>query len=203
MKNTTILNLIIILGIVLSGFYLISKSNNQSDDVNNTNEIAITTELISLDTSDWQTCRNEEYGYEFKYPKDWYIYERMVGTEVEVESSYVTEIDSCQGKLIVLSQEPSVRGGWYPPTISVSVFDDNWENSLEEYLQKFDTEILPVVVTKNETVDGIKIIKYTRQRSPYAILLYKKRVIGMTVTTEDKKQNEFLNKVLSAFKFID
>ncbi len=200
MKNKIIITIIIILGIVLVAFSLFSMSDNQ---INGTNETATTTESALLDTSGWQTCRNEEYGYEFKYPKDWYIYERMIGIEVEVESSSVTEIDSCQGKLLVLSQKLSVRGGWYPPTISVSVFDDNWGNSLEEYLQKFDTEIFPVVVTKEETVGGVKIIKYTRQSSPHAILLYKKRVIGVTITTEDKKQNEFLNKVLSTFKFID
>ena len=29
---------------------------------------------IQDETADWKTYRNEEYGFEVKYPKDWYIY---------------------------------------------------------------------------------------------------------------------------------
>jgi hypothetical protein len=32
-----------------------------------------TTSTAEIDTSDWKTYQNEEYGFEFKYPKDWII----------------------------------------------------------------------------------------------------------------------------------
>jgi hypothetical protein len=202
MKNKK--NLIIIGLLLVCGFIVFKYSDNVNEQINtNTTDTTTTTETTLLDTSDWETCRNEEYGYEFKYPKDWYIYERIVSAEAEVESSFITEKHSCQGKLIILSQNQTVRGGWSSPTINTSVFDDNWDDSLEEYLQKFDTEIFPVFITKKEIFNGIKIIKYNRQRSLHAILLHKKTIIDLTVTTKDDSQDEFLNKVLSTFKFID
>ncbi len=32
-----------------------------------------------IDTSDWKTYRNEEYGFEVKYPKEWNIKKSMIG----------------------------------------------------------------------------------------------------------------------------
>jgi hypothetical protein len=31
---------------------------------------------VKVSTEGWKTCRNEEYGYEFKYPAEWYQYSR-------------------------------------------------------------------------------------------------------------------------------
>ncbi|MDD2935099.1 MAG: hypothetical protein PHX25_01350 [Candidatus Pacebacteria bacterium] len=201
MKNKLILISIIVLGIILGGFYLISKTGNQSDDVNNTNEIATTTEQTLLDTSDWETCRNDEYGYEFKYPKDWYIYERMVGTQVEVESSSVTEIDSCQGKLLVLSQKLSVRGGWYPPTINISIVDFD---SPETFLKYINTEIIPVKILEKYTKNNIEITRYERQGRQQAVLNYDNKMINLQIDTREYyEENDFINSVLSTFKSIN
>jgi len=74
MKNKTILSLIIILGIILGGFYLASKTDNQSD---NTSETATTTESMLLDTSDWKIYHNEKYGFEIKHPENFEIKDRL------------------------------------------------------------------------------------------------------------------------------
>ena len=49
---------------------------NQNKNVNiNTNTATTTaaTSTAEIDTSGWKTYRNEEYGFEFKYPEDWTI----------------------------------------------------------------------------------------------------------------------------------
>ncbi|MFA6215152.1 MAG: hypothetical protein WC768_01115 [Patescibacteria group bacterium] len=51
---------------------------NQAVNQNLNTNIATTTEEI--DISDWKTYRNEEYGFEFKYPEDWKIQEKFFQT---------------------------------------------------------------------------------------------------------------------------
>ncbi len=62
---SSILGIIIILIIVAGGIYWFSQNKSVAP--------ISPTDLISVDTSDWQTYRNEKYGFELKYPKDWEI----------------------------------------------------------------------------------------------------------------------------------
>lgn len=43
---------------------------------NNTN-----TNTVADETKDWKTYRNEEYGFEFKYPKNWFISEEKLSND--------------------------------------------------------------------------------------------------------------------------
>jgi len=96
-KQLTILIIVIVCVVVAGGMFWYVKQNKQKPvnspvtdnekEQNNTSDsssIASTTEEIAtltteqVDTSNWETYRNEEYGFEVKYPED-YIIKKIEG----------------------------------------------------------------------------------------------------------------------------
>ena len=56
---------------------LINSNVDQNQNANANTNTATTTAATStaeIDTSNWKTYRNEEYGFEFKYPGDWNLF---------------------------------------------------------------------------------------------------------------------------------
>ena len=47
------------------------QSSNQQDE----QKLPIETVAADLDTANWKTYQSEKYGFEFRYPEDWYIIE--------------------------------------------------------------------------------------------------------------------------------
>ncbi len=47
--------------------------NENTNTETNTNEVANTNTNSSVDTSNWNTYKNTEYGFLFKYPETWYL----------------------------------------------------------------------------------------------------------------------------------
>jgi len=66
-KKLTILLLIVSLGLAVSGCF------KKPVEPVNQNQNTSTNQAGEIDTSDWKTYRNEEYGFEFKYPEGWEV----------------------------------------------------------------------------------------------------------------------------------
>ncbi len=80
------------------------------------------TTAAKIDTADWQTCRNEKAGYEFRYPKDWFVYGE--GAQSTGDFSLIATT-TCTGFYVwVLDQPPPISEF---PTVGVNIADESEE----------------------------------------------------------------------------
>jgi hypothetical protein len=76
-RNIVILGTVLILAIVVVGGFWVWRSNQKvevvEEQIQSQNQQQGGDQQVLVDTSDWNTYRNEEYGFEVKYPEEWEI----------------------------------------------------------------------------------------------------------------------------------
>ncbi|MGB0757205.1 MAG: hypothetical protein ACPGO5_01990 [Patescibacteria group bacterium] len=68
-----LLNIIILSGLAVGYLWYIGNNGQPSDIGQTTTQDNVKEITSDIDTSDWQTYRNEEYGFEFMYPEGWEV----------------------------------------------------------------------------------------------------------------------------------
>ena len=161
--------------------------------------------IIKDETADWETYRNEEYGFEIKYPNDWY------------EKHYyddVVELQSVDGKLYIST------GGPCPDCVAdhgVRISIEIKDNPQGLSSQRFVDQIYDWYVQEDEIeIDDIKIgdidalkVMLTTDFNAYSPIIYISRendflVIRYAQTSALKKEYmSIFDQMLSTFRFID
>ncbi len=97
---SSILGIIIVLIIVAGGIYWFSQDQSATP---------APADSVTLDTSEWQTYRNEEYGFEFEYPQTY-----TVKVEDNNKNTIVFETDQLTfGVFVVEEQDRSAVANEY------------------------------------------------------------------------------------------
>lgn len=124
------------------------------------------TDIIDLSPeaiAKWDVCRNEKYGYEFKYPKGWRIYQANHGTQ-----KFEFNIKTCTSSNVIVDHSPS-SGNIPSPFFRIVVSTkDDWQfapfvgiKSLDEYFLKSPSTEFPASrASKKLVISGEKALLF-------------------------------------------
>ncbi len=223
--TTIILVLLLIVGGASAYFYLTSQPPTP-DPIPTPLELEPeeTTEFNPSETADWQTYRNEEYGFEFKYPADWRDCEKeknKIGQHIMADSV------ACFFDPLVIGHsdlDPSL-GGFI--TVTVSPQPDLFSqypniSSLRNYFRNlpvynYDGELSPSITpSEGQTINGDKYLMPSLGLSEfgYRIRYYfvtTNNVLKVSLSTPDPTQEQYdsvykdklarAQKIISTFRF--
>jgi len=175
----------------------ISKPNLKSQNLTPTEAPVVTSaptfqpEITPLpdETANWKTYRNEEYGFEFKYPSDW-----PIDNEAPRDESVI---------VVVLSRISEKFGR---EMIYVGVWDTktNIWNTFEEFLnrRRLDHPIEDIVI--GQTIKAKRIYIPQGQDGPFNIVAFEHmgKIYEFSATCAKESSVQY-DQILSTFKFTE
>lgn len=201
---SSLLLIVIIVGILAIGGVLAYQYYWQAS------EEEIEEETSTDETADWKVYRNEEIGYEVKYPKDWYVkeeYRSECKFEDCLEYLYIENIEE---KVIVAGEGPFTENGSY---FKIVILKAENISSIEEWIEKGDIpdrvkqERLDFIITLE--IGGIEIKAWKGTGSADGGIEFIKdgrfyRIHYISGSQEQfDKDLDIFKQMLSTFRFIE
>ena len=136
----------------------------------------------TLDTSNWQTYHNDEYGFEIKYPLDFKSGDLSRGDK----SAWAVEF--------YIVKDVSVSGP-ADPYIGPAINILSRSADFCEYCEGFDTEEVMVngyYAVQSSRVNGVSLWVYSKDRQS---------VVRINYGFNSKEEKALMNQILSTFRF--
>ena len=154
----------------------------------------------SDETAGWKTYKNEQYEFEMKYPKNWYVY-HSVDSGVGVAGFTNLSEDELKTK-----QELGDVENVYTFTIKIINGQiDNWLQEQQRWSEALEIDFLKEKITIGEN-EGYKISSTVEDKRGFAKVLFIKEKVYLIETLFPAKcryeECEIFNQMLSTFKFI-
>jgi len=167
------------------------------DNTLNTNEV-VNNQKDEIDTSDWKTYRNEEYGFEVKYPEEWITVKRNLN----------------QWNIIGFREKKLQPGDVNFSRIYIDIKDNSSDLTLSEYyknLSKTSDMEIPDYYEINDVkyliVDGMEAVQFLiipgSISNTKTSILYDKGIIEVDKHNDDSAIDDIYNRMLKTFEFID
>lgn len=191
---------------VLNVFFSFYTSNENNyipfvpyyDSINNCQQVLEDVCVSSIDsTSDWKTYRNEEYGFEFKYPGDWVQQDGVLILKSDLDSASNSDKSDYKNSIFYFIDNTDID-------------QINPGQSISEYVRNTDVEGT-IKSQKDVLVGGINSTQVMGGFDSTVLTTYipiKKGILSFYIFTnsvsgsDTESLQKVYNQILSTFKFI-
>ena len=170
-----------------------NNENNQNEYENENQDTIENNDISEIDSSDWKTYINEEFGFEIEHPKDWRISTRDYRP---------------RGYKIFISGSSNIGDPLYAP-LSITVRDNKERLSVEKWFQKNypKDDISKLQNVKFNGIDGIRFSNWPSANIIGSFYFSNKDKIYeiRSLDSQENVENQRMmtEKMLSTFKFIE